>query len=498
MRQSCLPLTRLELLGLNLELDQYFAREDYPKEETDTVCKVTRDSKWRRGRTHDTLHFGAKAIGPYASSLRVAAIPLKIMNISENLQDMRSPDVATLVYYRKGSYSPPMRLSGLGTDFEDGFTWVCCLQGCINLVLNASVGAVQKDKEGVFREEMTKYILLQEGNAWRYNDLESPLAVNRCEGDSRLLMIRCLSAEARERLQLRDSRFRRSGMQQMPLPLPPKCIGVELKHRAGRSALEVPSVEAEHVRAVYDTIASHWDHTRYKAWPRVANFLNSLPDNALVADIGCGNGKYLRCRKRSVGRIVGIDTCIPLLRKAQRERQDKRDRGEVCAGDAVSLPFRNELFDAAIVIAVLHHLSTIDRRIAAIREVARLVRNEGRILIYGWALEQGSESRRTFPSSDVLVPWHLSDHMAELEEGIPESSGSAQVHSNIFPTHGKRVETKNSTVFSRYCHVFAEGEIEGLVKAAGGCLKLLDSYYDCSNWCVVAEKCPSEGTHPPQ
>ncbi len=498
MQPFCLPLTRLELLDLNLELDQYFAREDYPKEETDTVCRATRDSKWRRGRTHDTLHFGAKAIGPYASSLRVAAIPPKIMNISENLQDIPPPDVATLVYYRKGSYGPPMRLSGLGTDFEDGFAWVCCLQGCTNLVLNASVGAVQKNKEGEFRKEMTKSILLQEGNSWRYDDLGSPLAVNKCEGDARLLMIRCLSAEARERLKLRDSRFRRSRMQQTPLPLPPKCVAVELKHRAGGSALEVPSVETEHVRAVYDTIASHWDHTRHKAWPRVADFLNSLPNQALVADIGCGNGKYLRCHKRSAGRTIGVDTCVPLLRKAQQERQvDKSDRSEVCAGDAVALPFRDELFDAAIVIAVLHHLSTVDRRIAAIREAARLVRNGGRILLYGWALEQGSESRRTFPSSDVLVPWHLSDHMAEQEEGISKP-GSENMCSSVLPTHGKRVEAKNSTVFSRYCHVFVKGEIEGLVKAAGGCLQLRDSYYDCSNWCVVAEKCPSEGTHPPQ
>ncbi len=290
MQPFCSPLTRLELLDLNLELDESFAREDYPKEEADTVCRATRDSKWRRGRTHDTLHFGAKAMGPYASSLRVAAIPSNILNISERLREP-PPDVATLVYYRKGSYGPPMRLSGFETDFEDDFTWICCLRGCTELILNTPVGTVQKDKEGEFREEMTERIVLKEGSAWRYNDLASPLAVNKCEGDSRLLMIRHLSAEARDRLQSRDSRFRRRRALQTPFPLPPKCVAIELKHRVGGSTLEVPAVEAEHVRAVYDTIASHWDHTRHKAWPRVANFLDSLPNQALVADIGCGNGK---------------------------------------------------------------------------------------------------------------------------------------------------------------------------------------------------------------
>ncbi len=489
-----LPLTRSELLGLNLELDDNFAREDYPKEETDTVYRATRDSKWRRGRTHDALHFGAKSMGPYASSLRVAPIPSKILKISDHLHEP-PPDVVTLVYYRKGAYGPPMRLSGLETDFEDGFTLICCLRGCTELILNAPAGAIQKDKEGEFREEMTESVFLEEGNAWRYHDLASPLAVNNCKENARLLMIRLLSGEARERLQLRDSRFRRSRTQQEPLPLPPKCVAVELKHHVGGSALEVPAVEAEHVRAVYDTIASHWDHTRYKAWPRIVDFLHSLSNQALVADIGCGNGKYLRCRKRSAGRTVGIDTCIPLLRKAQRERQvDKTDRSEVCAGDAVALPIRDGFFDAAIMIAVLHHLSTVDRRIAAVREAARLVRNGGRVLLYGWACEQGPESRRTFPSSDVLVPWHLSDHMVALEGGIPEP-GSENVGSSSLPTHGKRVEAKSSTVFSRYCHVFVKGEIEGLVKAAGGRLRLRDAYYDCSNWCAVAEKCLPEGTH---
>ncbi|CAN0018217.1 unnamed protein product, partial [Phaeothamnion confervicola] len=63
----------------------------------------------------------------------------------------------------------------------------------------------------------------------------------------------------------------------------------------GSSSGRTPQIEREHVRAVYDVIAAHWDRTRYKPWPRVATFLAGLPPGSLVADIGCGNGKYLRC-----------------------------------------------------------------------------------------------------------------------------------------------------------------------------------------------------------
>ena len=41
---------------------------------------------------------------------------------------------------------------------------------------------------------------------------------------------------------------------------------------------------------VYETIATHWDKTRYQPWPRVVDFIHSLPPHAIIADIGCGNG----------------------------------------------------------------------------------------------------------------------------------------------------------------------------------------------------------------
>ena len=46
------------------------------------------------------------------------------------------------------------------------------------------------------------------------------------------------------------------------------------------------TVEAEHVHRVYDEIAPHFSHTRYKPWPKVAAFLARLPANSIVADIG--------------------------------------------------------------------------------------------------------------------------------------------------------------------------------------------------------------------
>jgi hypothetical protein len=47
---------------------------------------------------------------------------------------------------------------------------------------------------------------------------------------------------------------------------------------------------------VYDVIAGHFSSTRFAVWPKVRAFLESLSPGSVVADVGCGNGKYLSVR----------------------------------------------------------------------------------------------------------------------------------------------------------------------------------------------------------
>ena len=45
-------------------------------------------------------------------------------------------------------------------------------------------------------------------------------------------------------------------------------------------------LEKKFVYEVYEKIAPHFSHTRYKAWPQIESFLKNLPDGSFVADIG--------------------------------------------------------------------------------------------------------------------------------------------------------------------------------------------------------------------
>lgn len=74
-------------------------------------------------------------------------------------------------------------------------------------------------------------------------------------------------------------------------------------------------------------------------------------------------------------------------------------------GDNLDLPFRDGSFDAVLSISVIHHFATVERRIRAIRELARILKVGGRIIITVWAFEQKSRRFDGNSSQDVLIPW---------------------------------------------------------------------------------------------
>jgi ubiquinone/menaquinone biosynthesis C-methylase UbiE len=71
-------------------------------------------------------------------------------------------------------------------------------------------------------------------------------------------------------------------------------------------------MEKKHVYEVYEKIAPHFSNTRYKPWPKIKAYLDSLPEGSLNADIGCGNGKYLGVNKNKVISI-GTDRARNLI-----------------------------------------------------------------------------------------------------------------------------------------------------------------------------------------
>mmetsp|Transcript_36966 Transcript_36966/g.56625 ORF Transcript_36966/g.56625 Transcript_36966/m.56625 type:complete len:179 (+) Transcript_36966:1278-1814(+) len=160
-------------------------------------------------------------------------------------------------------------------------------------------------------------------------------------------------------------------------------------------------MEKEHVYDVYEKIAPHFSNTRYKPWPNVSEFVQSIPAGSFVADVGCGNGKYLGVKKDELF-TVGTDRSFNLISLAK----EKDLSYQTFVADSLILPVRNESFDCVISIAVIHHFSTPSLRVQAIEEFYRILRPGGQVMITVWAYEQ---EHKKFQQQDVFVKWNLHD-----------------------------------------------------------------------------------------
>lgn len=180
-------------------------------------------------------------------------------------------------------------------------------------------------------------------------------------------------------------------------------------------------LEEQFVHQVYDAIAAHFSSTRHSPWPRVCDFLFSLPPGSVLADVGCGNGKYLGVNPLVV--TMGCDRSSGLIDICAEKSF------QVFVSDALSVPLRSASCDACISIAVIHHFSTEERRLEAIKELVRLLRSGGRALIYVWAFEQEFNKQKSKYLKDTKENQQVTVRLSTEEE--PDAESSVQTNNNL-------------------------------------------------------------------
>ena len=311
----------------------------------------------------------------------------------------------------------------------------------------------------------------------------------------------------------------------IPMPLiesnqfPPKWEGVG---DVSSHPLLTPECEREHVHAVYDAIATQWHHTRGRKgvlWQGAANFIHTLPQGSLIADVGCGDGKYFSSVIETGSFVIGTDISLPLLQMSHHQSQEKdasdkrrvreekthlRTRPSVAVADCMNIPLRDEFCDAVICIAVLHHISSRCRRIRVLEELARIVKPSGLINVQAWAMEQREGSRRKFAADDVFVPFNVQPKFLDLKRfkdtvgRIEQGNWNPKTMDNkstvqLF-AEANNVEynaQKGLVVFQRYCHLYRKGELEALAAEVSN-LRCVESGFESGNYYMILEKVPQE------
>lgn len=113
--------------------------------------------------------------------------------------------------------------------------------------------------------------------------------------------------------------------------------------------------------------------------------------NEMVLDVGCGNGFLLveAAKHLTTGKAIGIDVWREGSggQNADAAWENARlegvlDRIDVQNVDARKLPFDNESFDVILSSLALHHMGTNADREQALREMSRVLKPRGTILIY--------------------------------------------------------------------------------------------------------------------
>ncbi len=259
------------------------------------------------------------------------------------------------------------------------------------------------------------------------------------------------------------------------------------------------------MHGVYSTIAPQFSATRYKPWPRVLEFVLATPPGGVLIDVGCGNGKNLGRLPRELGIVeVGCDRSVELLRIAVNER-----RLPVVACDCLALPFRAGCADRVICIAVLHHLATAERRLAALRRMFALLRPDAdsRMLVYVWstrfaetAVGRGQADASVLPSAlgaaaaataaDVAAVVAAGVAGADVFVGFASAAPAAVPDALGVAAPPPPPSSAAAIEHGRYYHLFAEGELEALCASIGPRARVARSWFDSENWAAEVVMAP--------
>ncbi len=186
------------------------------------------------------------------------------------------------------------------------------------------------------------------------------------------------------------------------------------------------------VQKVYDAIARGFDHTRGRPWPEV-----KLVRRPPVLDLGCGNGRHAAYLERKGFEVVCADISWGMLKVAEM-----KFKGEKVQCNAAHLPFRDESFSTVLYLATLHHIPSRELRLKSLREVRRVLKEDGKAVISVWALFQPRFFRK-------------------LPKIVLNSLRGRELGNLYIPWR-----TKKKT-YQRYYHLFTRRELLSLVREAG-------------------------------
>jgi SAM-dependent methyltransferase len=209
------------------------------------------------------------------------------------------------------------------------------------------------------------------------------------------------------------------------------------------------------MRSGYGAAALVASETRERLYGgELKRFVDYIRDKESILDVGCGDGRDLEVFKGKQVAYTGVDISKEVIEQARAKW-----KGEAVfeVGDILQLPSPDGRYDHVLALGVLHHVPSAGYRVQAIKELARVTRSGGYIMIATWNL------------------WQTRYWGVLLHQLFGKRNGW---------DFGDLKITWKKPIFPRFYHVFTIKEMNKLCTGAG--LEVVEQYYvtegEISDW----------------
>lgn len=169
---------------------------------------------------------------------------------------------------------------------------------------------------------------------------------------------------------------------------------------------------SEEVRQMFAEIAPKYDLANsilsfgiHRRWRKRAVRLAGTKQGMAVLDCATGTGDLAMEFKRATGnqgKVVGTDFCADMMITAPEKAAREGLEIHYETADAMDLPYEDNSFDIA---SISFGIRNVDEPVRALREMARVVRPGGRVVVIEFGQPQGVFGALFRFYSNVVIPF---------------------------------------------------------------------------------------------
>lgn len=195
----------------------------------------------------------------------------------------------------------------------------------------------------------------------------------------------------------------------------------------------------------YDWMAEKFSGTRNFFWSDLEFIQDHIQAGDKVLDFGCGNGRLLEILRDKKSEYYGMDISQKLIELA-REKYPEFHRNFSKISGQCSLAFPDNFFNKVVSIAVFHHFPDKKFRSDMIRELYRVTKPGGEIIVTVWNLWQPKYRKYIWKNAWRKIIGRSRLDFADCEIPFKNNAGK---------------------VFKRFHHAYTQKELAGLFSQAG-------------------------------